>query len=73
MSDDEWMETYSNKVMEDSYRPRVGSRRDEIYQRLASQRHIENADDVADSGMDIGDYDFIDQHLFHCPSVNWVE
>ena len=65
--------------MEESYdksqkkRPIVESRRSEIYKRLASQRHYEDPDDVADSGMDIGDYGFIDKHLFHCPSVNWVE
>jgi len=85
LTDDEWLEIYSNKHMEDSYvsttqsemkdnkRPRVESRKSEIYKRFASQRHIENSEDVADSGMDIGDYDFIDKHLFHCPAVNWVE
>ena len=30
-------------------------------------------DEVEAMGMDIGDYDYIDQHLYHCPAVNWVK
>lgn len=79
MSDTEFMELYSNKHMEKPDRPLVRSsfgfrsRRKSVYKRLSKQRHMEDADEVADSGMDIGDYDFIDKHLVHCPAVDWVE
>lgn len=49
------------------------SRAYSIYARWESVRYKEDPDDVADSGMDIGDYDFIDKHMLHCPMVNWVE
>ena len=55
-----------------SHHPTVESRRD-IYKRWENQRYPENPEDVLDKGMDIGDYGFIDKHLFHCGTVNWVE
>lgn len=64
----------SNKVLSNKSRdhPVVSSRRD-VYSRWAAQRYKEDPEDVAEKGMDIGDYDFIDRHLVHCPMVNWVE
>jgi len=49
------------------------SRSNSIYSRWESLRYPGDPEYVADSGMDIGDYGFIDKHMLHCPMVNWVE
>lgn len=44
------------------------------YKNAASgqQRYHEAVDEVDGMGMDIGDYEFIDKKLIHCPMVDWV-
>ena len=37
------------------------------------ERFPEDLEYAAEAGMDIGDYDFIDKHLYHCPTVDWVQ
>lgn len=38
---------------------------------MKARRYAEDAEEVREQGMDIGDYDYID-HLYHCPMVDWV-
>ena len=66
MSDEEFIEMYSNKVLEDS-QVIVGSSRNHKH----TERWSEREEEVAELGMDIGDYSFIDS-LLHCPMVDWV-
>jgi len=37
------------------------------------ERYIEAVDDDEQTGLDVGDYDFIDKKLIHCPTVDWVK
>ena len=38
---------------------------------MKDRRYHEDAEEVREQGMDIGDYDYIDS-LYHCPMVDWV-
>jgi len=39
---------------------------------MKSTRFGDDPDEVAELGMDIGDYDYIDK-LYRCPVVDWVK
>ena len=65
-TDDEFLELYSNKF---TPRPKVGSSR---HRQQHGERWVEDPDEVAMMGMDIGDYQYIDS-IMHCPMVDWVQ
>lgn len=47
------------------YRPRVGA--------IEQERYEEDLESAKEDGLDIGDYKWIDDNLYHCPMVDWVK
>jgi len=63
MTDHEFMSIYTNKHM--THRPRVGA--------IQQERYEEDLESAKEDGLDIGDYKWIDDNLYHCPMVDWVK
>ena len=56
---------YSNSKVS---HPFVGMKRPDDHQ----TRFMEDMETAKEMGLDVGDYAWIDEHLTHCPTIDWL-